>query len=168
MQKRYWNNLTQYKFALFYLDAHFSRCVNIERFIKILLSLCSSASVASWAIWKEIGFVWAIIIAASQVISVINEFLPYKKRISEIAELKSRLTPIYFEAEKDWLPISSGELSEEEVNERYYKYMKAWTDTYYKFFVDDSLPKKTSCVNYAEREKNKYFELIFKEDRYEH
>jgi hypothetical protein len=167
MQKRYWNNLTQYKFTLFYLDAHFSRCVKIERFIKITLSLCSSASVASWAIWNEIGFLWAIIIAASQVIGVIDELLPYKKRISEIAELKSRLTPIYYEVEKDWLPVSNGELSEDEVNDRYYKYMKKWTDTYDKFFVDDSLPKNAACVSYAEQEKNKYFELIFKEEEYE-
>ncbi len=167
MQKRYWNSLTQYKFTLFYLDAHFSRCVKLERLIKIILSLCSSASVASWAIWSKIGFVWAIIIAASQVIGVINEFLPNKKRISEIAELKSRLTPIYYEVEKDWLLVSGGDLSEEEINDKYYKYMKKWTETYDKFFADDSLPKNAGCIKYAEEEKNKYIELIFKENQYE-
>lgn len=36
MQETYWKKLTQNKYALYYFDAHFSRCIKIDRSIKMV------------------------------------------------------------------------------------------------------------------------------------
>jgi len=161
MQKKYWNQLSQYKFSLFYLDAHFSRCIKIDRTIKIVLAICSSTAIASWAIWSKIGIVWAIIIAVSQVISVVNEFLPYQKRISEISDMKAALTLLYYDIEHDWFKVANGELKEEEINDLNRDYLKKWAVIDDKYFFKDSLPCKEKCVKYAQNKKIEYFNTMF-------
>ena len=102
MQKTYWNKLTQFKYSLCYFDAHLSRCVKINRTIKICCAVASSAAIAAWATWQNLSFWWGLIIVASQVMTAVNEFLPYKKRIKELSDIKAALTPVYNDMEKDW------------------------------------------------------------------
>ena len=108
MQLRYWNQMSQYKFSILYYNEHFSRYVKINRAIIIMLAVLSSGAIASWAIWNKLSFLWAIIVASSQVFTIVNEFLPYKDRIKEIPELVCKLTVIYDEMESQWYFISSG------------------------------------------------------------
>ena len=52
----------------------------------------------------------------SQVISVINDLLPYKKRIKELSNLEAELSIIYYDVEKNWLSVASGKMTEDEIN----------------------------------------------------
>lgn len=161
MQNRYWDMMTQFKFSLFYLDEHFGACVRIDRIITIFLAIAASTSIGGWAIWQQYAFVWALIIAASQVLGVINQYLPYKKRIKEIAELKGKLTPVYNETEYKWLNVQKGELTDQEINDLCYKYNKQWSELDGQFFQADVLPSNEEFIKAAERRKNEYFAKMF-------
>ena len=161
MQKTYWKKLTQYKFNLFYFDAHFSRCVRMDRRIKIFCAIASSAAIAAWATWQKISFLWGLIIVISQVVTAINEILPYKKRIEELSNLRSELTPIYNNMEKDWYDVANGSLTENEINDRCYSYMEQWRQIDDKYFKSDALPRISKCMEAAEIEKNSYFETNY-------
>ena len=102
IQTRYWDRMTQFKFEIILYNEHLSRYIRINRAVIIILAVFSSGAVASWAIWDEFKTEWAILIALSQVLSVINEFLSYKKRIEEIPQLTHKLTIIYNKMEKNW------------------------------------------------------------------
>ena len=117
MQEIYWKKLTQSKYALCYFDANFSRCVKIDRFIKIFCAVASSAAIAAWAAWQNLSFWWGLIIVISQVVTAVNEVLPYKKRIKELSDLISELTPIYNNMERSWHDVANGSLTEEEIND---------------------------------------------------
>lgn len=118
MQETYWKRLTQYKFSLYYFGAHMEKCVKISRSIKIVCAVASSASIAAWATWQQLSFWWGLIIAASQVLVAVNEFLPYTKRIQELSNMKAALTPVYNKMEKEWFSVANGSITEEEINKK--------------------------------------------------
>lgn len=161
MQKTYWNKLTQRKYALCYLDAHFSRCVKIDRFIKIFCAIASSSAIAAWVAWQNLSFWWGLIIVISQVVTAVNEVLPYKKRIQELSGLRSELTPIYNNMEKSWHDVANGSLTEDEINELCYSYVEQWNQVDDKYFKNDALTKLKKCMNTAETAKEIYFETNF-------
>jgi len=161
MQNNFWNMMTDKRFALYYLEAHFERCTTIDRGISIFLAITSSSAIAGWAIWQPLGFVLALVIAASQVLTVINGYLPYKKRKKEIAELKTKLTPIYYEIEYQWFNVAEGILSQNEINNLQYSLLQKWVTIENEYFIDDILPIKKRLREKAENMKNKYIQNTF-------
>jgi hypothetical protein len=78
--------------------------------------VASSSSIGAWAIWQQYSWVWAGIIAFSQVISAINPFLPYKNRIKAYSSLLHELEELMVQAEFKWHAIAEGELTPSEIN----------------------------------------------------
>lgn len=161
MQKTYWNKMTQCKYALCYFDAHLARCVRIDRAIKIFSAIASSAAIAAWTAWQDLSFYWGLVIAISQVLMAVNEFLPYKKRVKELSDIKAALTPVYYDMEKEWHYVSNGEMNEEQINELCYRFIQQWNSIDDGYFVDDALPQIKKCMEYAEDAKNSYFDTNF-------
>jgi uncharacterized UPF0160 family protein len=158
MQQKYWNMLTQSKFELYYLDEHFRHCVRLDRWVKILLAVLSANSVAGWAIWSSYAKVWGAIIAVSQVILIVNDYLPYQKRVSEICKLRSSLMEIYLKMENRWRDVQAGELTDDEINDLRTRLLKAWSGIEEKHFTDDALPERKMFIKRANVKKNTYFE----------
>ena len=161
MQERYWRQITQFKFELCYLANHFAEYVKINRRIKVSVAVASSSAIAAWAIWADLSFVWGLIIVVGQVVSAINEVLPYQQRIKDIAEMQSRLNAIYIRAEQKWFDVSNGNLSEPEINDLCYQQLKEWDEIDQEYFTADALPKNDNCAILAEEEKNQYFKSRF-------
>ncbi len=153
--------MTQYKFSIYYLEEYMLHCVKCNRTIKIILAITSAASIAAWTKWQNLDFIWGLIIALSQVLSVINDILPYKKRILEISNLQAELSTIYYDVEKNWLKVANGKLTEKEINTMCYKFVNKWNETNNKYFKNDSLPQKSKYIKEAEIKKDRYFENNF-------
>ena len=158
IQERYWSSLTDKKFALYYIEAHFAKSIQINRTIKIIMAIASCSSIAAWTIWKQFAFVWGVIIAISQVVGVINEYLPYQKRIEDISNLKSEWSVIFLSMEKEWLNVSNGNMTEGEINDLLFQFEKEWNEADDKYFQEDSLPQNKKCYDYAEDKMMLYFE----------
>ena len=146
---------------IIYINLIYSHSVCINRLITIVLAVLSSGAVTGWAIWNKYSFVWAFIVAFSQVATIINEFLPYKNRINELQEMSCKSTNIYDDIEQNWLQVSSGEMSESEINICLYKRRKLWNKALGDCLNDDSLPERKKLINKADRNKNVYFENLF-------
>ena len=160
MQSTYWNKMTQYKYEIFYLENYLGRNVKIDRMIHICLAIASASSIAAWAHWQKLAFVWGLIIVVSQVVSAID-YLPYKKRIKEISDLLNEFSIIYNNVEKDWQKVANGSLSEDDINDLCYSYSGEWIKADNKFFKDDHLPQNKDCKECAENMKNSYFNCVF-------
>lgn len=161
MQKQYWSRMTQYKFDLCYYDSYFARCVKIDRFLKIGLAVASSSAIAAWTAWQNLSFLWGLIIVVSQVVSSLNEFLPYKKRIEDLSKLVNGLTPIYNDMEEEWLYVANGSLTEDQINDRCYKFIRKWDQITRNTFLGDSMPDIKKCRDKAEKMKDDYFRNTF-------
>jgi len=118
MQYRYWVELQTLKAHAFYLELYQLHCENIERWISGILALASSSSIAGWVIWKEYAFAWACFIMASQVISTLYRYLPFKARIKPLGAAGVELAVLANAAEKGWYEISTGNVPEEEINKK--------------------------------------------------
>jgi hypothetical protein len=161
MQERYWKKLTDKRYRLIYINEYYDRSVWIQRMINIFLAISSSGAIAAWAIWKEFPVLWGGIIAASQVVTAIKPYLPYEKRIEDIYNILTQLTVICNEVEAKWYYVANGSMSEEEINDLYYKYEKRWTEVESKCLKGDSIPADARLAHIANEKKEKYFEDQF-------
>ena len=153
--------MTQYRFDVIYLQNYLGRNVKIDRTIRIFLAIASASSIAAWAQWQNLAFLWGLIIVISQVVSAVNEFLPYKRRIKEISNLLNELSIIYNDVERNWQKVANGSLTEDEINDLCYSYSGQWIKADNKYFKDDYLPQNKKCKEHAEDEKNAYFNSLF-------
>ncbi len=127
----------------------------------MFLAITSSTSIAAWAVWSQMNFLWAIIIAASHVVTSIKNFLPYGKRIGAITELKTKLSSIYINMEYKWYNVCQVDTDEGEINDMLHNFKVQWNEAGVKTFVSDYLPKNAKFEENAEREKEEYFNKFF-------
>lgn len=116
VQEQYWKEIHQLKTHIGFIELLLERSESIDRVLKITLAVASSSSIGAWAIWQQYSWVWAGIIAFSQVISAINPFLPYKNWIKAYSSLLHELEELMVQAEFKWHAIAEGELTSSEIN----------------------------------------------------
>ncbi|MBF0232761.1 MAG: hypothetical protein HQK65_06955 [Desulfamplus sp.] len=116
VQGQYWKELHQLKTHIYFIERLLERSESIDRYIKIIIAITSSSSIGAWAIWNQFSYVWASIIAFSQVISAISPFLPYKSRIKEYTSLLHEFEELMIQVEFKWHAIAEGELTATEIN----------------------------------------------------
>lgn len=115
-QEQYWKEIYQLKTHIRYIELLLERSECVDRALKITIAIASSASIGAWAIWHEFSWLWAIIISASQVISAVTPFLPYKGRIKSYTALLHELEELMIQAEYKWHSIGEGQLTAKEIN----------------------------------------------------
>jgi hypothetical protein len=134
-QQKYWNQLKELKVHVYYVQHYAVKQNKYDQIINIFLAITSSSSIAAWALWKEYQFIWAFIIAASQVITAIKPLLPYKKRLSALSKLGDMLSLIALKAERDWYFVAEGKWNEELIHTK-------WAD-----LKEDALAAENKCLN---------------------
>ena len=117
MQEKYWRYMVQIKAWIFYLDLYEESSYKWNRRINVFSAVVSSTSIAAWAIWQQFSLLWSIIIAISQVLNAIKVYWPYNIRLKLIASFMEDLKYLYNKMEYNWLKVSNGELTEEEIND---------------------------------------------------
>lgn len=161
MKERYWKFMYQKKHRIFYLDLYREKYVLINIVLRCITALTSSASIAAWAIWKDFAYVWAFIIAVSQVISAIYEILPFKNRIIDMSALSSKWSGLYTQIEHEWYLIQNEEISDNDINDLITKYTQAWDAIDDNFFKNDVLPKNIRIENKSKEATKNYFAYNF-------
>lgn len=160
-QARYWKELYQLKVHLNYIELYLQNTEFNDKAIKIFLALTSSSSIAAWAIWREAAPVWAIIIAASQVIAVIQSFLPYKARLKYLPELRHEFEELVHLTEKRWFDVSEGKLTEEEIHELQFGIRSRKNKALKKHLGNDTLPENPNLFNKAQESADIYFKNFY-------
>lgn len=116
-QRYYWDTFSVLKRNQFYLNIHEQRLDSIERGINIFSAIASSAAIGGWLIWREYPFIWTAVIAASQILTAVKPFLPYGKRLKALGNLSPEMESLALTAETDWIKVSRGMLTEEQIFE---------------------------------------------------
>jgi len=163
-QETYWHKLTQLKFDLIYYSFHFSFCVKTMRRIRISSAALTALVTGAWMNWNEftpVRLTCAIIILVLQAISAGAELLPYDRRKQEIREIMNLLGSVYDKMEADWLKISDGQFTKEEIQNKTYEYAAKRRDIHQHFFKDDALPEKKKLEKKANKETSAYFRMMF-------
>jgi len=161
VQQRYWQEFIELKRDARYIDLCQARTERIDWLISVLTAVTSSSSIAGWALWQQLSFVWAFLIAASQLFQAIKEFLPYKKRLKALGMLSPELNSLALIAENDWYRVSKGHLTEPEIHELQMKLKKKKHEAVVKSFGASSLPEAKDLIERACKDCESYVASYF-------
>ena len=157
MQEKYWKYMVQIKAWIFYLDLYAEDSYTWDKRINVLGAIASSTSIAAWAIWQQLSFVWSVIIAISQVLTAIKGFLPYSKRLKILVPFMEDLKFLYNKIEYNWFNVASGELTEEEINNLLYSFKDEFTNIENKNLKEETLLENENFKKMADKKTDSYF-----------
>ena len=149
--------MVQIKAWIFYLDLYAEDSYKWDKRINVLWAISSSSSIAAWAIWQQLSFVWSVIIAISQVLTAIKGFLPYSKRLKILVPFMEDLKFLYNKIEYNWFKVASGELTEEEINNLLYSFKDEFTNIENKNLKEETLLENEDFKKIADEKTDSYF-----------
>jgi hypothetical protein len=160
-QEHYWKEFYRLKVHVIYLELQLGRTEAIDRGLKIFLAVTSSASIGAWAIWKELTVLWAILIAGTQVINAIRQYLPYKDRLRCISGLINELEELVLTVEAKWLDMANGDLTDAEIRKALSNLRTLRQRAFKKHFPDKVLPEDNGLFAQAEGKAQAYFQNFY-------
>ena len=162
-QTRYWKELFALRVHVNYLELYMEKMELIEKSINIFLAATSSSSICGWAIWNEYSFVWAIIIATSQLIAAVKQFFPYRARLKASGSSMRELEEIAIFAEMKWFEVAEGDLTEKEINKLRFDIKTKKTRIMHKHLKMNTLPAKNKLLDKAKSLAEIYFNNFYGE-----
>jgi len=168
VQSRYWNELQHLKENLGYIQLYRQKLESRDKALKFFLAITSSGSIAGWAIWKNVGMLWAVIIAASHVIHAIKHLFPYEARLKSLSGLFYAIEKLLLFTEERWYDVSEGNLTEKQIHDLQFEIRRKRIDTVKKHLGDTLLPLKEKLWSKSVRSADVYFDTFYKmEDKNE-
>lgn len=162
-QARYWKELYQLRVHINYLELYMERSEFLDKSTNIFLAITSNSSICGWAIWNNYSFTWAIIIAGSQLINAIKQFLPFKLRLKAITSILKELEELMTFVEMKWFDVSEGNLTDEEINKLQYEIRSKKTRILQKYLESTTLPEKSKLFKKAMETANIYINNFYGE-----
>jgi len=81
----------------------------IDTWIKIVLAICASGTVASWKLWEATPVAWKTLSAISAVVSIILPIIQLSKSINKISSLAGKWLQIKTDYELLWVDCKNDE-----------------------------------------------------------
>ena len=157
MREKYWALYEELIDTEFYYWHYRSRSAFWEKATNIITCISSAAGIATWIIWKQHEWVWAIVVGASQIINAIRHLFPFPKQISAVSLFLPELKRLINEVDRDWNKINSGTMTDDDANLQIYKYKERLLDLESKYISDTSFPRKRLCQYKALKDRENYF-----------
>lgn len=156
--QRFWRFLITTTTKGFFLRRLEAKSETTETWINASLALASSTSIAAWAIWEENPFFWAAVVAASQVVTTVKPFLPYRKRQVSTMALINGFFPILLSIEEDWYRICNDNLDSKQIDALLIARKRDLQRIEAEHFNEAQLPRNRSLMAKATAETMRYFE----------
>jgi len=157
-QLNYWRELTQLKEHSYYINEYIVQDQKISRSISSFLAITSSSSIGAWVIWENYAYLWGAIIALSQVVNAIRQFLPYKERLTHLPGLKNELAFLCLEMEKSWFSVAEAEWTVKEIHNKRLDIKTKKVEILQKYLSAKPLPDKRKLLTIAKEKARSYFQ----------
>jgi hypothetical protein len=159
-QQLYWAQMIELKVAACYIRRYRDYLGKRVTALGMLRAIASSGSIAAWALWREYAFVWAAIIAASQVADALRDVFPFTKKHRAASAHTVMLGSIFIDAQLEWENIFSGRYPDDQIMNRRHKLMKLQHDAERTSFPD-GLATRDSLFSQAQQEAKEYFTVTY-------
>ncbi len=120
LRTRIWNNLVTSKFKFLYVGNLISIIQVWNKVILGFLTVTTLISVSLWVVWEKFPYVWAVIIASSQIMSALKPVFGYEKRIKYLVELSTKLNEVEFQFEQLLSKFDTSKLTDDEASEVFF------------------------------------------------
>jgi hypothetical protein len=125
-----------------------------------LKAIASSVGIAGWAVWRQLAFMWAFIIAAAQVADALKDVFPFAKQHKAASELTATYANLFIDAQLEWEGIFGGQYTDAEISSRLHNLRKLQLEAERKS-APDGLPRKGDLFAQAQDEAQKYFTATY-------
>lgn len=158
---RYWSAMYEMVVHSYLLQAHCQRAANVDRRVKIILAVTSTASLGIWAVFKVYPGLWAGIIVVTQVVSATAKYLPYAARLKASAGCAHDYRDIKNWAEAKWCDIADGQLTEAQISKLRVELQNKTANVERKHFPLEGLPRDAALAEAATTEAERYLSNHF-------
>jgi len=155
MRKQIWALLNNAKFHSYCLGFSVQKFQKRERNLNIFLAIASSGSIALWAVWDVLPFLWAAIIALSQLINAIKPYIPYFKYIKELNKKTFQMDILSVDLEKLWYEYQNELIDEQLASQRYFDLRKQTVEV--NSFSDETVVEITDAIKSKANESMKIY-----------
>jgi hypothetical protein len=155
-QRLYWSHLLQIKGDAIYLRLYRERLGKWVQGLGTLKAIASCGSIAAWAIWKDHAFLWASIIAASQVADALKDVFPFARLHKGALQYSLAINTLFIDAEFEWESIFLGRLTDDEIMSRLRKLKRAQLEEEQRCFPE-GFSLNPALKSKAEQEALEYF-----------
>ncbi|SMC20428.1 hypothetical protein SAMN02745857_00956 [Andreprevotia lacus DSM 23236] len=160
-QEKFWRELDQLRIHATYIEGYYEKTAQTDRIISMLLAVTSSGGIAGWAVWSEYQYVWAFLVAASQVVNAVKGYLPYSKRLKALSTLSAELESLFLSMENHWFNVSEARLNNEEIHKLHMKIKEQRRLIIQKNIGSIDLPHKKNLMDEATKSARQYFENFY-------
>ncbi len=99
----YWGLLEDAKYHERYSYHQLKKTTTIVSVLNFFQAFVSCGSVSAWALWDKLDFIWATLIAISQLLTALKAHIPFYKRKENLQKTYIQLVDLYQNIEHDWL-----------------------------------------------------------------
>jgi len=160
-QALYWKKMSDLRIAADYVRRYRDDCGHWMTVFGTVRAIASSASIAGWAIWHQLAFFWAVIIAGSQVLDALRKVFPVAKRHKAAGELTVTLDRLFIDAQLEWEGIFAGKYTEEQIAKRLHTLRTLHHQAECHCFPD-GLPDREDFFRLAQDEAAAFFSETYK------
>lgn len=121
-QAQYWMQFKQYKENCFYLHAYIAKDERHEWWRSFALAIGTSSAIGGWLVWKDVPYVWAVIIGVTQILQVASPLFPQRQRIKALHGMSVDLDNLIIKMEDEWHQVASGKLTDDAIHNLLMKY----------------------------------------------
>ena len=117
--KSIWAHMHNMKFKSYLIQILINKYQRWDRYINIFLAIAASGSIASWAVFQEYKVIFGVVIAGSQLLTVIKPYVPYNKYVKQLMKKATELDFIILELEALWFRLYQGSIVENEIYDEF-------------------------------------------------
>jgi hypothetical protein len=155
-QDQYWLEMQQLRLSAIYVREYRDSIAKMETTVAAIRAITSSGSIGAWVIWRQYAFVWAALIAASQIADALRDVFPFRKRRQALSGWCNALNRLFVDAQRDWDSIASGSLSNPKIAGLTHQ-LRLKMQRHEETYIPDGLAKKQDLFDKAQTEMEEFF-----------
>lgn len=165
MRTRFWMLYVEIKDADCYWTCYLgkTRCAN--NLIIGFSLFVTLGGMGSWVIWQKYGWIWAAVVAVSQLLASVRFLFPFDARIGALQYFLPDLHDMLIDVEHLWGEIDRKpeNYTDDKISKLVLKHTKQLAELEKKYLKDISFPHSKYCNDKASSEMNKYMGNLYPE-----
>lgn len=158
MRNRYWTMYHRHKHFYYYYEEYQSRCSRTAKAVKVFLGLTSAGSIAAMLLSDRFPVLWAVLLAISQLVSLLEDNFGYSTAASALNFFVPDLDGILIDMEHDWDRINVEGLSDAQIMELVHRRENEVRALYQKYLTGLSIPGNNKhCKEVADSQRDLFF-----------
>jgi len=155
-QALFWSQLVELKWLSIFIRLYRDDQAKWVHRIGIVKAVAASSTIAGWSIWKDYALIWGIILALSQLLDTVKEYLPHQKQQRAASDLTGAIDMLFVDAQFEWSFVIDGKLDAEEIMARWRNVARLRLEAEHKFFPE-GVARNEGLQSLARSEVDAYF-----------